>query len=191
MAFPQLLLRVCWVAVMSANVALTTAAAQETFVTGDKLVGPNGKQVYPIPHDDTVISLHRGNCEIQECPVYRVLIFGDGDVIWQGRARVAKRGVALSWIEHDQILTLIQDFESIDFFHLENIYGFRGSGCQSTTPAMPMAVISLSMAGLSKIIQHHDGCVGEVSRKLAALEGSIDQAVNVARWITGKPRKKR
>jgi Domain of unknown function (DUF6438) len=139
----------------------------------------------PIP-DDLVISLQRGNCE-GGCPVYRVLIFANGDVIWQGRGRVAKPGVALSAVERDQIRALIRDFESIDYFHLDDIYGFRGNGCRSTTLGMPMAITSLSMGGVSKTLSHHDGCVGEVSDKLMALENNIDKVVNTARWITGEP----
>jgi hypothetical protein len=146
----------------------------------------------PIP-PDTVISLQRerGNCDLNDCPIYRVLIFADGDVIWHGRLRVAKPGVFLSHIQPDQIRALIQDFESIDFFHLENIYGFRGSGCQSSAPDMSTVFISLSMGGLSKTLWHHDGCIGEVSEKLTALENSIDQAVDAARWISAKPRAKK
>lgn len=140
----------------------------------------------PIP-DDTVITLQRGNCEVMECPIYRVLIFANGDIIWHGRGRVAKLGVVLSLIERDRIRGLIQNFESIDYFHLENIYGFRGSGCRSSAPDMPVVRTSLSMGGLSKTLSHHDGCAGEVSEKLTALENSIDKAVNTTRWITGKP----
>jgi hypothetical protein len=135
----------------------------------------------PIP-DDTLISLQRGNCE-GGCPVYRVVIFANGDVIWQGRGRVAKPGVVLSRIERDRIRALIHDFESIDYFHLENIYGYRGSGCRSSAPDMPMVITSLSMDGLSKTLSHHDGCAGEVSEKLTALENSIDEAASVDRWI--------
>lgn len=136
--------------------------------------------------DDTLISLQRGNCE-GGCPVYRVVIFANGDVIWQGRGRVAKPGVVLSRIERDRIRALIHDFESIDYFHLENIYGYRGSGCRSSAPDMPMVITSLSMDGLSKTLSHHDGCVGEVSEKLTALENSIDEAVSIDRWIKRRP----
>ena len=136
--------------------------------------------------DDTLISLQRGNCE-GGCPVYRVVIFANGDVIWQGRGRVAKPGVVLSRIERDRIRALIHDFESIDYFHLENIYGYRGSGCRSSAPDMPMVITSLSMDGLSKTLSHHDGCAGEVSEKLTALENSIDEAVSIDRWIKRRP----
>jgi len=122
-----------------------------------------------------------------QCPVYRVLIFANRDVIWQGRGRVANLGVVLSQIEWNKIRELIQDFESIDYFHLEDIYGFHGSGCRSSAPYMPVVITSLSMGGRSKTVSHHDGCVGDVSEKLTALENSIDKAVDATHWITGKP----
>lgn len=146
----------------------------------------------PIP-PDTVISLQRerGNCDVGDCPVYRVLIFADGDVIWQGRSRVARPGLLLSHVEPDRIRALMQDFESIDFFRLENIYGFRGSGCRSSQPDRSTVFISLTTGGRSKVLWHHDGCVGEVSAKLTTLENSIDRAVNAVRWIKGAPRAKK
>ncbi len=139
----------------------------------------------PIP-DDTVIFLQRGNCEMG-CPIYRVFIFANGDVIWQGRGAVARRGLVLTRIEGSQIRALIQEFESVDYFQLQNIYGFHGSGCQSSMPDRPMVITTLSKGGICKTISHHDGCVGEVSEKLTALENSIDKAAGTARWITGKP----
>jgi hypothetical protein len=137
--------------------------------------------------NDTVISLQRGNCEVMECPIYRLVIFANGDVIWQGRGRVAKVGVLQSRMELDRLQALIKDFQSIEYFNLENIYGFHSSGCTSWKPYMPMVITSFSMGGLSKTLSHHAGCVGEVSDKLSTLEDSIDRAANTARWIADKP----
>jgi len=142
----------------------------------------------PIP-DDTVIVLQRGNCE-GGCPVYRVVIFADGDVIWQGRARVARLGVVQSRIERDQVRDLLRRFQAMDYVHLENIYGFRGPGCSSMKPDMPTTVTSLSSGGMSRTLTHHDGCVGDVSAKLAALEDGIDKTVNTARWIAAPPKRR-
>ena len=135
--------------------------------------------------DDLMITLQRGNCE-GGCPVYRVLIFANGDVIWHGHNRVARSGLVLSQIKYDQIDALIKDFTAIDYFQIDNIYGYRGTGCRSSAPYEPMVIVSLSMGGRSKTLSHHDGCVGEMSDKLTALENSIDKAVDAARWITGK-----
>ena len=148
-----------------------------------------GVQVGAISQDtipaDTVISLQRGNCE-GGCPVYRVLIFADGDVIWQGRARVNRLGLIQSRIERDQVRALLQTFNAIDYFRLENIYGYRGAGCVSSTADLPLVITSLSSGGRSRTITHHDGCVGDVSKTLSDIENSIDGAVNTTRWISGR-----
>jgi hypothetical protein len=135
--------------------------------------------------DDLIIVMKRGNCE-DGCPVYRILIFGNGDVIWQGRGGVARLGVIQSTIQPDEIRTLIHNFESVDYFRLDNIYGYHGSGCPASLPDKPVVLLSFSMDGQSRILRHHDGCTGEISEKLTALEDSIDRAVRAQRWITGK-----
>lgn len=139
---------------------------------------------YPIPKD-TVIMMQRGNCE-GGCPVYRVVIFADGDVLWQGRARVARSGVLLSHIDPDQVRSLIDEFRAIDYLHLENIYDFKGKGCQSSKPDMPIVITSFAIEGESRTLMHHDGCVGEMSDKLKALENKIDKVVNTAPWISAR-----
>jgi len=138
--------------------------------------------------DDLLISLQRGNCE-GGCPVYR--IFANGDVIWHGHNRVARPGLVLSQMKYDQIDALIKDFTAIDYFQIDNIYGTRGTGCRSSAPCEPMVIVSLSMGGRSKTLSHHDGCVGEMSDKLTALENSIEKAVDAARWISGKTPKRK
>lgn len=135
----------------------------------------------PIP-GDTVITLQRGNCE-QGCPIYRVVIFANGDLIWDGRGRVRKIGVALSQIKPEQVEALVESFKSVDYFNLENIYDYHGKGCGSVLPAMPIIITSLSTGGLSKSVMHHRGCVGEVSDKLTAIEDQIDRVANTARWV--------
>lgn len=136
--------------------------------------------------DDTFIALQRGNCE-GGCPVYRIMIFANGDVIWQGRGRVARTGVLQSQIEGARIRALVDQFNAVGFFELEDIYGYQGTGCESTEPDMPMVILTFAMGGRARILSHHDGCVGGVSGNLAALEDAIDRAVNSAQWITGEP----
>ena len=135
--------------------------------------------------DDLIIIMARSNCE-DGCPVYRVLIFGNGDFIWQGQTGVARRGVIQSTIEPDRIRSLIQQFADVDYFKLEDIYGYRGKGCSASQPDKPMVLLSYSIEGQSKVLWHHDGCVGDTSEKLTALEDGIDRAVQAQRLKTGK-----
>jgi Domain of unknown function (DUF6438) len=136
---------------------------------------------YPVP-DDTVIVLQRGNCEMG-CPVYRVVIFADGDVIWEGRYRVRKTGLALSHIKPDQMREIIDQFTSIKYFDLQNIYNFRGQGCSDELPNTPTVTLLFSMNGHSKSLEHHRGCVADISKKLAAVEDTIDKITNTGQWV--------
>lgn len=143
---------------------------------------PRATQAIP---DDTIITLQRGNCE-GGCPVYRVIIFSDGDVIWNGQEHVAKTGVILSHIEPNQIRALLASFEAADYFHLENIYGYRGKACPQADIGKVMTRTTLVTGGRSQTMSHYAGCVGPVPDQLSAIEKKIDQTVNTSRWITGK-----
>jgi Domain of unknown function (DUF6438) len=143
----------------------------------------------PVP-DDLIIVMKRFNCE-DGCPVYRILIFGNGDVIWEGRNGVAHPGVSQTTIQPDAIRALIKDFESVDYFGLADIYGYHGSGCRNELLYKPVVLLLFVLDGRSRVLWHHDGCTGEVSKKLTALEGSIDRAVGAERWITGQGSRKK
>lgn len=136
--------------------------------------------------DDTIIILQRGNCE-GGCPVYRVIIFSDGDVIWHGQDHVAKTGLILSHIEPNQIRALLADFEAMDYFNLQHIYGYGGKGCPRADIGKVMTRTTLVTGGRSQTVPHYAGCSGTVSDQLSAIEMKIDQTLNTTRWITGKP----
>ncbi len=63
------------------------------------------------PAPDTLIVLQRGACE-QRCAVYRLTIFADGTVIYEGRYFVHRSGLIKSGISPDVLNKLIGDLES-------------------------------------------------------------------------------
>jgi hypothetical protein len=130
---------------------------------------------------DTLIVLQSGKCEMG-CPVYRIVIFADGDVLFQGRSRVRKIGVAQTHISGDQLDQILQRFKQIDYPQIENIYGLHGTGCNKTLRDEPIVLLSLSTGGLSKTITHHRGCVSDVSKSLSMLEDSIVKLSETAEW---------
>ena len=138
---------------------------------------------YPIP-SDTVIILQKGYCE-RECPMYRVIVFANGDVIWQGIDHVRRKGLALGHLTPDQVREVIDAFKSIDYLHLQNIYGVRGKGCTTTQNSMFAQVTSTSMTidGQSHALGHDSGCIGDVSTRIAVAEKKMDEITDTARWI--------
>lgn len=142
-----------------------------------------GFERYPIPRD-TVIVMESGYCE-RECPIYRVIVFGDGDVIWQGRHNVRVKGLAKGSLTPDQVREILDELRAVDFFHIQNTFGFKGKGCTTEHPGMLEFTTSFSITsgGQSHALEHFSGCSGDAPAKLTALETKLKQIVGVSRWI--------
>ncbi len=132
---------------------------------------------------DTLITLQRGACE-GRCAVYRLIIFADGTVIYEGRFNVKKTGLVKSGISPEVLSQLIADLAAGGFFQLENKYGFGDtSQCKSVTAGEPTAILSVANKGRAKTVLHEHGCSGEVSDRITELEDKVDRAVGTVHWI--------
>jgi hypothetical protein len=135
------------------------------------------------PAPDALITLQRGACE-NRCAVYRLVIFADGTVIYEGRYFVRHEGLIKSGISWEVLNKLIGDLEAGGFFQLDNNYGYgNNNGCESIDPDGPMAILSVSNEGRSKTVLHHHRCVGPVPNRITELEDLVDRAVGAAKWI--------
>jgi hypothetical protein len=136
------------------------------------------------PAPDTLIVLQRGACE-QRCAVYRLVIFADGTVIYEGRYFVHRSGLIKSGVSPDVLNKLIGDLEAGGFFQLEDNYGFGSSKdhCDSIDGGGPTAILTVSNQGRSKTILHNHRCVGAVPSRLTDLEDKVDHAVGTVKWI--------
>lgn len=132
---------------------------------------------------DTLIVLQRGACE-QRCAVYRLVIFADGTVIYEGRYFVRRAGLVKSSIPPEALEKLANDLDSAGFFQLADNYGYGNKDqCQSFESGEPGAILTLSYHGHSKTVLHNHGCTGSVPSRLTDLEDKIDRAVGTAKWI--------
>lgn len=132
---------------------------------------------------DTLIVLDRGACE-QRCAVYRIVIFADGTVIYEGRHFVRQPGVVRGSISPEDLAKLVAEFDSAGFFQMETNYGYGGKDhCDAWQPGEPSAILTVSGNGRSKTILHNHGCSGSAPSRLTALEDGVDRAVHAGRWI--------
>jgi len=132
---------------------------------------------------DTLIVLQRGACE-QRCAVYRIVIFADGTVIYEGRYFVRRAGLVKSSIPSEALEKLANDLDSAGFFQLADNYGYGNKDqCQSFEAGEPGAILTLSYHGHSKTVLHNHGCAGSVPNRITDLEDKIDRAVGTAKWI--------
>jgi hypothetical protein len=131
----------------------------------------------------TLIVLERGACE-QRCAVYRVVIFSDGIVIYEGQHFVRRSGLVKGGISPQVLARLLNDLETGGFFHLEDNYGYGNKDhCTSLDSGEPTAILTASTHGRSKTVLHNHGCAGTDSKRLTELEDKVDQAVGTAKWI--------
>ena len=133
--------------------------------------------------DDTLITLQRFACE-DRCAVYRLVIFADGTVFYEGQHFVRRTGLIKSGIAKEPLAKMISDLDAGGFFQLDNDYGLRNTKqCDSLDSGGPLAILSVSNQGRSKTVVHHHRCTGTVSGRVAALEDLVDRAVGTGKWI--------
>jgi len=132
--------------------------------------------------DDIIITLERTIC-CGRCPVYKLTIFGDGLVAYNGLEFVAVTGRHSVNVSKDKIRQLIAAFKKAKFFSLNNHYvEFMGT-------EDPFAITSLTINGKKKRVRHFLGDYN-APRQLKILEDEIDEIVCSDRWVQGIKRKK-
>jgi len=125
--------------------------------------------------EDVVITLERTACK-GICPVYKVTVTGNGNVIYEGRDFVKTTGRVESSISEEKIKQLISEFNDIDYFSLNDSYTER------VITDAPDAITSIILDGKTKTIQHYHGDLN-APEELTELENRIDEIVNSAQWI--------
>ena len=130
-----------------------------------------------------VITLERTIC-FGMCPAYKVSIYGDGLVLYDGKEFVKTKGDADGRITKDEVQQLVREFEKIDYLKLADDYGSDDKTCPESSTDYPSATTSLNWNGKQKTVRHYLGCRGlPVLDQLRALEDKIDEVVNTKRWI--------
>jgi hypothetical protein len=114
------------------------------------------------------------------CPVYSVVIHGNGLVEYLGELNVDIPGDQTGRIPPEKLIDLLRDFEDIHFFDLQDKYS---EGCTD----QPTTIISILVDGKTKEVRNYfGGCEGAKSGPqvdLARLAEQIDKAAGSVRWV--------
>src|SRR6266404_2997828 len=130
-----------------------------------------------------LITLERTVC-FGSCPSYRVTLSQDGTVTFEGRRFVKTTGTVTEQVSPDKFQQLVDEFEGIKYFSLQDRYTQRADGCTTFMTDMPSANTSLSLNGRVKTVAHYFGCRGpEIIPALTALERKIDEVAGTEKWI--------
>lgn len=129
----------------------------------------------PGPHF-LLASLERTAC-FGWCPVYKVEIFRDGVVEYEGKKYVKIQGQATGHVSAEQLLALEEQFRDRSFLTFEDAYE------RSHTTDCPSAYTTYAFHGFTKTVRHYlaDDCA--VPPSLTALEHEIDRVVQIEQWI--------
>jgi hypothetical protein len=131
----------------------------------------------PIGPHELLASLERTPC-FGWCPVYKVTIFRDGLVEYEGKEYVKIQGRATGHLSAEQLDALDAQFLDSSFL------GFDDSYVRSQTSDEPSAYTTYSFEGtLPKTVRHYLARDCPVPPALSDLEHAIDRLVKIEQWI--------
>jgi acetamidase/formamidase len=130
-----------------------------------------------------VITMERGAC-FGTCPIYKVAITSDGAVTFEGFNFVKTKGTATAQIKPEDFKKLVDEFEKIKYFSLDDSYTPGSPGCGVSATDLPSAGTSIQIKGRTKSVSHYYGCQpSDVLRALSVLERKIDETAGTEKWI--------
>ena len=116
--------------------------------------------------------------------MYRVVVFADGTVVFDGQHYVRESGVARTKVDPAEVVKLVQRFDAIGYFTLANQYGVADTvGCGAVLADAPLTTTSIVSGTRAKSVMHHHRCQSEGLRQLTDLENQIDRLAKTVRWI--------
>ena len=133
------------------------------FVSAMLLYSCSNQFPTPTNYKDVIITLDRGPC-FGTCPVYKLVIFGNGTVIYNGSDFTAKgievvrvKGLQTTFITEDKVKQLVDKFQKINYFNLKDNYISQDYVDGKTV------ITSITINGRKKTIQRSDNDVNGVN----------------------------
>lgn len=124
---------------------------------------------------ETLITLERGAC-FGFCPIYNIVIYEDGTVVYVGLQNVDVTGVQVSSIETSMVEFLAQQMEYSGYFNWQDEYTTQLITDQVTVTT------SFTWNDRYKQIVRYDGDPN-APIGLFRIENRIDELVNSAQWV--------
>jgi hypothetical protein len=121
-----------------------------------------------------LITMERTQCKGM-CAEYKLSIYADGTVIYEGKANVSKAGFWRATVPKERVDELAAQFDRIGFTALQPSYG--GGLSQN-----PVAILSYRHSDSTKTVSHDEGSPFS-PKALTALEDEVDNAVQSVNWV--------
>jgi Domain of unknown function (DUF6438) len=159
---------------MRAPLALLLVAACGSSAPPPAPLSNTGKEL--VPRHEPLATIERTPC-YGRCPIYKVTIFRDGVVEYEGKRFVKTRGQATGHISPEQLTALDQLFQQHGYLALKDSYE------EYDMTDMPSVYTSYSPApGQTKSIKHYHGDQS-APEELVEVEAGIDRIIHIEQWI--------
>lgn len=135
-----------------------------------------------------MILLERSEC-YGTCPSYKVKIFGNGKLIYEGVRYVKIKGKISTEVTTKQFQELMAEIIKAGYFSLRNSYADGKDGCTAMSSDDSWAFISIQINKRKKSVKHYLGCLGGNNKfdrelqRLSELEKRIDEIVKIEHWV--------
>ena len=129
----------------------------------------------PTGGHELLASIERTAC-FGWCPIYKLTVFRDGSVLYEGEDYVKIKGKATGQLAPEQVSALDDLFQKNGYLALHDKY------TDYSVTDMPSVNTSYSSGGKTKKIEHYLGDE-HAPKELGAVEDGIDKIVHVEQWI--------
>jgi hypothetical protein len=121
------------------------------------------------PPNGITITLDRQGC-LGKCPSYKLIIHGDGSILYEGGQYVHATGIRKKRIDPTAVQQMVQKFLDVDFFNLPDSYGVAND--------LPYVTMSLALNGRRKQITGT-----QFPDRVRGLQAEIDRVSGSKRWV--------
>ena len=135
-----------------------------------------------------VASLERGPCH-GTCPVYRVELYGDGRVRFDGRQFVGSMGAKNGTTTVGAVQDFMRSVAASEFATADTSYVMGSRGCGAYATDLPTSILSVKVGAKMKTVQQDFGC-RDAPKFLRTLAAQLDTATRSSTWIAGYGEKK-
>jgi hypothetical protein len=129
----------------------------------------------PVGAHEPMATIERTDC-LGWCPVYKLTVYRDGAVEYEGDRWVKTRGKATGTLPPETIGALDELFQSRGYLQLADKY------TDYEVTDAPSVNTSYSFGGKTKRIEHYLGD-GHAPKALGEVEDGFDRIVHIEQWI--------
>lgn len=155
--------------VLTPSMLQAPSPATATVPTSQSRTVPPQRSTQPV-----MLTLERTPC-FGFCPIYKLTVYGNGKVVYEGHRFVKVTGTRTTTISPKAVKQLVSEFQRIQYFKLQDSY----AGGHTDAPS---AITSLVLGKQQKTVSH-DLSSPHAPAKLTELENKIDAVVNSKQWI--------